>query len=63
MDLFDIMVERLLIEHATKHNKLLVKGTCGQRVAASIFKTIIKGNGGNIGELSYRNGNVLMPLR
>lgn len=62
-DLLDIMAERLLVQHATSRNMLLVKGTVGQRVAANIFKYIVKGNGGNIGELSFRHGDVLMPLR
>jgi len=62
-DLIDIMVERILVEQASQRNMLLVKGTVGQRVAANIFKYIVKGNGGSIGELSFRHGNILTPLR
>jgi hypothetical protein len=42
-DLIDIMVERILVEQASRRNMLLVKGTVGQRVAANIFKYIVKG--------------------
>lgn len=58
-----MMIERLLLRMAEKYNMLYTKGTIGQRVAANIFKTIVKGNGGNIGDLAFRNGNILQPLR
>jgi hypothetical protein len=62
-DLIDVMVDRILHDYTKNNNMLLAKATSGQRVASNIFKYIVKGNGGNIGDLSFRHHTTLLPLR
>ena len=60
-DIVDIFIERLISSHYS--NCLIALGTSGQRTASNILKFIVKGQGGSLEELGWKNQFRILPLR